>query len=144
MLAVRLDSKGPVPKLAHRCSVVSSQKPTLPFGTWPTVSPKSHSEAVRQQGWFNIFRHISAQQYYMKIKFFIKTARHNSHCYSPNTVFIKTHKHTRKHQRLQQDTSTPRACFSIQGGSPVHCGRGRLAAEWAELRQENGRSSDRR
>lgn len=47
MLAVRLDSKSPVPKLAHsRCSVVSSQKPTLPFGTWPTVNPKSHSEAV--------------------------------------------------------------------------------------------------
>lgn len=70
----------------------------------------------------------------MKIEFFIKTARHNHHCYSQNIVFIFKKQHTHTHTKIKDFGKTLQLPEPVSpsgewagGMSPAHCGQGQLA-----------------
>ena len=112
---------------AHRHSVLPSQALTSLFWTQPTLNLNHTQRQFQKQGWFNIFQHISTWRYYIKIEFFIKTARRNNHCYSRNTVFKKQRQQTSKSVTLSQTIQLSKLVFPsgewAGGMSPAHCGR---------------------
>lgn len=115
---------------AHTDSVLPSQALTSLFWTQPTLNLNHTQRQFHKQGWFNVFQRISTRQYYIKIEFFVKTARWKNHCYSRNTVFKK--QQTYKSVTLSQMIHLSKLVFPsgewAGGMSPAHRGRDPLVA----------------